>query len=106
MLLPVLNVTSVTSEVIIKVVLSTIYKQPIRNFNFKVIFLNSMNTHIQSAQEFIQTTASANSLSRPPAANLHVYVLGTTYSREEYTGCFYHGPTLVGPWSNGHPVGG
>ena len=72
MLLPVLNVTSVTSEVIIKVVLSTTYKQPIRNFNFKVIYKKkSMNIHIQSAQEFIQTTASANSLSRPPAANLH-----------------------------------
>ena len=42
MLLPVLNVTSVTSEVIIKVVLSTTYKQPIRNFNFKVIFFNSI----------------------------------------------------------------
>ena len=106
MLLPVLNGTSVTSEGIIKVVLSTAYKQPIRNFNFKVIFFNSMNTHMQSAQEFIKKTASANSLSRPPAANLYVYVLCTTYSREEYTGCFYHGPTLVGPCLCGHPVGG
>ena len=53
--------------------------------NFKVIYINSMNTHIQSAHEFIQTTASANSLSRPPAANLPVFVPGTTYSRKEYT---------------------
>ena len=42
--------------------------------NFKVISINSMNTHIHSAHEFIQTTASANSLSRPPAANLPVIV--------------------------------
>ena len=28
--------------------------------NFKVISINSMNTHIQSAQEFIQSIASAN----------------------------------------------
>ena len=106
MLLPFLNVTGVTSEVIIKVVLSTTYKQPIRNFNFKVIFFLGMNIHMQSVQEFIQTTASANSLSRPPAANIHFYVFGTIYSREEYTGCFSHGPNLVGPWSCGHPVGG
>ena len=57
--------------------------------NFKVISINSMNTHIHSAHEFIQTTASANSLSRPPAANLPVFVPGTTYSREEYTGCVF-----------------
>ena len=103
---PVLNVSSVTSEVIIKVVLSTTYKQPIRNFHFKVIFFKSMNIDIQSAQEFIQTIASANSLLRPPAANLHFYVLGTIYRREEYTWCFSHSPKLVGPWSCGHPVGG
>ena len=103
---PVLNVSSVTSEVMIKVALRTTYKQPIRNFHFKVIFFKSMNIDIQSAQEFIQTTASANSLLRPPAANLHFYVLGTIYSREEYTWCFSHSPKLVGPWSYGHPVGG
>ena len=28
--------------------------------NFKVISINSMNTHIQSGHEFIQTIASAN----------------------------------------------
>ena len=57
--------------------------------NFKVISISNMNTHIHSAHDFIQTTASANSLSRPPAANLPVFVPGTTYSREEYTRCFF-----------------
>ena len=47
--------------------------------NFKVISINSMNKHICSTHEFIQTTASVNSLSRPPAANLPVFLLpGTT----------------------------
>ena len=54
-----------------------------------------MNTHIHSAHEFIQTTASANSLSRPPAANLPVFVPGTTYSREEYTVCVFLISTLA-----------
>ena len=53
--------------------------------NFKVISINSMYTHIHSDHKFIQTTASASSLSRPPAGNLPVYVPGNTHSREEYS---------------------
>ena len=44
---------------------------------------------VVSAHEFIQKTASANSLSKPPAANLPVFVPGPTCNREEYTGWFF-----------------
>jgi hypothetical protein len=53
MLLPVLNVTSVTSEVIIKDVLSKTYKQPIRNFNFKVLFFKYEHTHTKCSGVYL-----------------------------------------------------
>ena len=65
MLQPSLNVTVVTSEVIIQNCaehhIETTHRElQCQDCNFKVISINSMKTHIQSGHKFIQTIASAN----------------------------------------------